>query len=105
MIKAYVECINLWTGKDDIFLLSQNPASIDYMKKYRKLVGFFKTDPLHSDLRMITPLFGSVFHCGNIVINYETNNASWSIQKESDFCNLVAIYVEQARLSNEIDNL
>ena len=105
MIKAYVECINLWTGKDDIFLLSQNPASIDYMKKYRKLVGFFKTDPLHSDLKMITPLFGSVFHCGNIVINYDTNNNNWTIRKEDDFCNLVATYVEQARLSNEIDKL
>lgn len=105
MIKPYIECLNMWTGKDDIFILSQNPESIDYMKKYRKLVGFFKTDLLPADLKMLTPLFGSVFHCGNIVINYETNNASWSIQKENDFCNLVATYVEQARLSNEIDNL
>ena len=34
-----------------------------------------------------------------------TNNDSWTIRKEDDFCNLVAKYVEQARLSNEIDNL
>ena len=103
MIRAYVECINLRSGKNDIFLLSQNPVSIDYMKKYSKLVGFFKTDP--RDLRIITPLFGSIFHCGNIVINYDTNNDSWTIRKEDDFYNLVATYVEQARLSNEIDKL
>lgn len=34
-----------------------------------------------------------------------TNNDSWTIRKEDDFCNLVAKYVEQARLSNEVDNL
>ena len=32
MIKPYVECINVCTGKNDIFILSLNPASIDYMK-------------------------------------------------------------------------
>lgn len=73
--------------------------------KHCKLVGFFKTDPLHSDLRMITHLFGPVFHCGDIAINYDTNNDSWTIRKEDDFYNLVATYVEQARLSNEIDKL
>ena len=34
-----------------------------------------------------------------------TNNDSWTIRKEDDFYNLVATYVEQARLSNEIDKL
>lgn len=37
--------------------------------------------------------------------NVNTNNDSWTIRKEDDFCNLVAKYVEQARLSNEVDNL
>lgn len=34
-----------------------------------------------------------------------TNNDSRTIRKEDDFCNLVATYVEQTRLLNEIDNL
>ena len=55
MIRPYIECINIWTGKNDIFMLAQNPSAIDYMKKYRKLVGFFKTDPLHSDLKCLRP--------------------------------------------------
>lgn len=35
-----------------------------------------------------------------------TNNDSWTIRKEDDFCNLVAKYVEQARdLEKEIDSI
>ena len=32
-------------------------------------------------------------------------NSVSKIRKEDDFCNLVATYVEQTRLLNEIDNL
>lgn len=104
MIRPYVKCINPTTEQTDIFYLSQNQFSIDYMKRYQVLVGFFKTDPLPSELKVIKPLNCSTFHCGKIVINYGTNN-NRTIRKEDAFCNLVATYVEQARLSNEIDNL
>ena len=103
MIRPYINMLNIFTSKTEKFYLSYHESAIDYMKSYRKLVGFYETDHLYSDLRTITPIFGSVFHCGDITVEYSADN--WTIQREEDFCKLVATYAEQARLSNEIDNL
>ena len=103
MIRPYINMMNIFTSKNDKFYLSLHKSAIDYMKSYHKLVGFYETDHLHSDLRTVTPVFGDVFHCGNITVEYSADNLT--IQREEDFCMLVASYIEQVLTLEELEKL
>ena len=66
---------------------------------------------MHSEHKPTCVVVGGAFTMHHLDIDrldefkVNTNNDSWTIRKEDDFYNLVATYVEQARLSNEIDKL